>query len=158
MATSQVPENPQIEWLVLADSAQVVNNKLYLLGGGWDVVSVGGSPPWDHRMTITAAIRVPWSRTNERHSFSLEMTTEDGKAIGQVGGEFEVGRPAGIVPGQPQRLQVALDAGLKFDQVGGYVVVAKIDGQEDRRVFFSVRASGAPRMQQPPSIQPFASS
>ena len=27
----------EIEWLILADSAQIVGNKLYLLGGGWDV-------------------------------------------------------------------------------------------------------------------------
>lgn len=158
MATSQVLESPEIEWLILADSAQVVNNKLYLLGGGWDVVNVGGLPPWDHHMAITAAIKVPWSRTSERHSFLLEMVTEDGKAIAQVGGEFEVGRPVGIVPGQPQRLQMALNARLKFERAGGYLVVAKIDGQEYQKAFFRVRASDVPRLPQPPSIQPSAPS
>ena len=30
----------EVEWLILADSAQVIGNKLYLLGGGWDQLAV----------------------------------------------------------------------------------------------------------------------
>src|SRR5688500_1930861 len=39
----------EVEWLILADSAQVIGGKLFLLGGGWDVLTVNTSFPWQQR-------------------------------------------------------------------------------------------------------------
>ena len=30
----------EVDWLILADSAQVTGGKLYMLGGGWDRLTV----------------------------------------------------------------------------------------------------------------------
>lgn len=85
--------------LLLADAAQLVDGKLYLLGGGWQVrrpVPI----PW----AIVVKIEVPWDQTNMRHSLRLELVDEDGHSV-RAGnpivfhGEFEVGRPPGTKPG-----------------------------------------------------------
>ncbi len=128
----------EIEWLILADAAQVVGNKLYLLGGGWDRLSVHGSFPVNQPVGLAISVIVPWNNTNEPHRFEIEVATEDSRSVGKAEGSFEVGRPVGIRPGQEQRIQVAASAMLRLDAPGGYVIVARIDGEERRRVSFTV--------------------
>ena len=135
----------QVEWLILADSTQVVGNKLYLMGGGWDRLTVNKEFPTERRLVIALAIKVPWNRTNERHEFEIEIASEDAAPIAKLGGSFEVGRPPGIPPGQDQRIQLALEANLKFARPGSFVIVAKLDGKEGQRVPFHVMSvAGAP--------------
>jgi hypothetical protein len=131
-----------VEWLILADAAQVINGKLYLLGGGWTTLTVAGFPA-QHRCALAAAFAVPWTETSRAHAVELEVVTEDGQTLATVNGRFEVGRPPGILPGQPQRLQFAAEMVLAFEAPGVFVVIARADGEERRRVQFNV-APAAP--------------
>lgn len=133
----------EVEWLILADSAQVVANKLYLLGGGWDKLTVNKGFPFDQRCAIALSVKVPWNETNQRHTFEIEVLSEDQhteepKSIARVQGQFEVGRPPGIPVGQDQRIQLALDMGLKIDCPGTKSIIARIDGTESKRINFNV--------------------
>ena len=133
----------EVEWLILADSAQVIGNKLYLLGGGWDVLAARKDFPFDQRCAIAVAVKIPWGETNQKHSFEIEMISEDKdteeiKSMVKVGGQFEVGRPPGIQLGQDQRIQLAIDMGLKIEEPGIKTVVARIDGTESKRINFNV--------------------
>ena len=128
----------EVEWLILADAAQLVGNKLYLMGGGWDVLTGNTSFPIQQQCAIAVSVRAPRNETNQRHSLDVEILTDDGKSIGKIEGQFEIGRPPGIRPGQDQRMQMAAGLGLKLDNPGVYAIVARIDGQEGRRVHFNV--------------------
>ena len=145
----------EVEWLILADAAQLVGNKLFLMGGGWDKLTVNSPFPVDQRCALALALRVAWNETNQKHSFEIEIMSEDAateqpRSLMKAGGQFELGRPPGISPGQDQRFQVALDMTLKIDASGTKTVVARIEGQEMKRLSFSV-AQGAnfPRTPQP---------
>jgi hypothetical protein len=83
--------------LMLADSAQVSEGKLFILGGGW---SVTGPPA---PSAIAMLVEVPWDQTNRRLEWRLELVDSDGYPVmtpdgegGEtaivMGGEFEVGR------------------------------------------------------------------
>ena len=91
--------------LLLCDFAEAVNGKLYVMGGGWNILFAPGQPV---TMSVAAVIAVPWDRTNQSHQLTLELLTNDGQAVeidGQtvaVTGEFELGRPPGIKPGSSQ--------------------------------------------------------
>jgi len=132
-----------VEWLILADAAQVVGNKLNLIGGGWDRLNISNFPA-NHAMGLAMSIQVPWHQTNERHAFEIEITSEDGQSIQKAGGSFEVGRAPGTVPGQDQRLQVAVGAIMQFAAPGTFVVIARIDEEEKKRVVFNVLGSERP--------------
>lgn len=132
-----------VEWLILADSAQVVANKLYLLGGGWDRLTAHKGVPFEQRFAIALSVKVPWNETNQRHKFEVEVVSEDQeteepRSIAKINGQFEVGRPAGIPVGQEQRVQLAIDLGLKFDSLGTKTIIASINGIESRRLSFMV--------------------
>ena len=60
----------EIEWLILAEAAQVVGQKLYLLGGGWDRLSIAKTPMY-YNMAVAASFKVPWNETNVKHSFEI---------------------------------------------------------------------------------------
>lgn len=140
----------QVEWLILADSAQVVGNKLYLLGGGWDVLTILTEFPAKQHCAIAASFKVPWTETNQPHDAEMWIEDEDGKELLKVTGQVEVGRPAGIPVGQVQRAQIAADALLEFTRPGTYVIKARINGQEGPRVPFRVvRAQGLVRTAPP---------
>lgn len=133
----------QVEWLILADSAQVVGNKLYLLGGGWELLIVNTGFPVERHCAIAVSAKVPWNETNQRHTFEIEVLeetpgTEAPKSLVKVGGQFEVGRPPGIPLGSDQRIQLAINMNLKIETPGMRVVVARIEGQEMRRIDFNV--------------------
>jgi hypothetical protein len=138
----------EAEWLILADGAQVAGGKLYLLGGGWDILTVNTGFPVDQHAAIAAAFKVPWNETNQPHNIELAIEDEDGTEKLKVAGQVEVGRPPGILPGQDQRAQIAIDFTMKLERPGSYVVIARIDGTEGRRVPFRVLAG--PNLQTEP--------
>lgn len=128
----------ELEWLILADAAQVTGNKLYVMGGGWDTLNVNQQFPVNQRCAVAASFRVPWTETNRRHNVSIEIRTEDGQLLGEVKGQVEVGRPVGIPPGTEQRAQIAADIGLGIPGPGSIVISASIEGEEAGRVTFRV--------------------
>ena len=131
--------SPEIEWLILADEAELVNGKLYMMGGGWDRITAQVLP-WQQHMAVAVAIRVPWMNTNRQTSVEIDLTDEDGTSLGKVQGEFIVGRPAQAVPGQPLRSQIVLKADVAFPRIGSYAVVCRLLGSETSFPF-SVAAS-----------------
>lgn len=140
----------EIEWLILADSAQVNGNKLYLLGGGWDAIMVQKAFPVNQAFSIAVSIKVPWNSTNQKHNFEIEILgedpqTEEQKSMAKMGGQFEVGRPPGIPQGQDQRIQMAMNLVLPLDSPGSKTVIARIDGEEARRTQFRVVAGNTGR-------------
>jgi hypothetical protein len=135
--------------MMLADAAQEVGGKLYILGGGWSITGPGAAP-----MAIALKIEVPWDRTNEKHSLLLELLDEDGVPVLfpgpddeqvplQVSGDLEVGRPVGIKPGTPIDSALAISFGpLQLDAGRRYQWRLAIDGEtdEDWVLGFSTRA------------------
>lgn len=128
------------EWIILADAAEVVNSKLYLLGGGWDRLVINTGFPAQHRLAVALSFSVPWNETNIRHQFEVEVQDEDARSLLKAGGHFEVGRPPGIPVGQAQRFQLALNATLQFERPGTFVVIPRVEGEEVGRANFSVLA------------------
>ena len=133
----------EVEWLILADAAQVVANKLFMLGGGWDRVKASKRFPFNQKLAVAMSVKVPWNETNDRHNFEVEIisedeNTEEPKSMAKIGGQFEVGRPVGVLPGQDQRIQLAIDLFLKIDNPGIKIIIARINGIESRRVVFNV--------------------
>jgi hypothetical protein len=137
--------------MLLADFAQVTDGKLTVVGGGWSLTGPEPTP-----FGIAILVHVPWDQANRRHTLRLELVDADGQPVMfPVDGEeeerqivflddveFEVGRPAGIKPGTPLELPLAVNSGpLALDPGGRYEWRLTIDGEgdEDWRLAFSVR-------------------
>lgn len=130
----------QVDVLMLANSAELRDGLLYVLGGGWTRCwpDAGQSYPLDRMIVAAFAIRVEYGETNEEHRFSLEIRDPDEMVIGpgQAEGGFTVGRDATLTPGMSQVVQMAGTLSVKLPSPGIYSVVLSIDGREERRIAF----------------------
>jgi hypothetical protein len=140
--------------MMLADAAQAVGGKLYILGGGWSITGPAPTPS-----AIALYIEVPWDQANRRHRIKLELLTADDQPVMvpgspntpeqplQIGGEFEVGRPAGHAPGAPLSAALALNIGpIPLKPNSRYVWRLSIndESKEDWQVSFGTRPVTAP--------------
>jgi hypothetical protein len=124
--------------IILADAAQAIDNKLYVLGGGWSITGPEPTPS-----AIAIALKVPWDEANARHDMRIELLDADGQPI-VVGAEpeggkpvvidshFEVGRPPGLRPGTPIDLAFAVNISpLPLSPGGRYEWRLSIDGHSE---------------------------
>lgn len=126
------------DFLILADAAQVQGEKLYMLGGGWSAVWVKQFPA-QHQMAVAAGILIPWLDTNVRHKFRVVVRTDNGgTTFGQIEGEFEQGRPAGVPAGTTQRVMLAMNLGMRFENPCEAVAELFLDENLARAVPFRV--------------------
>jgi hypothetical protein len=125
------PDRISLDYLLVADGADAVGGKLYLLGGGWDRLMVPQLPgPPAVPFAVALGINVPWSLTNRKLGFSVDVLDADGGEVAQLaGGEFEVGRPPGLRAGTSQRFQIAVPARPEFDAAGRYVIQCSVDSE-----------------------------
>src|SRR5882672_5541560 len=110
-----MPAGIEPDFLILADSAQVQGEKLYMLGGGWSLIWAKEFPA-QHQMAVAAGILVPWLETNSRHQFRIQVHAEDGTMFGDISGEFEQGRPPGLLPGTTQRVMLTINLGIRIER------------------------------------------
>ena len=130
--------------MMLADAAQEVNGKLYVLGGGWSVTGPVLPP-----MALALKLDVPWSAANQPHEFLLVLIDADGHPVrvgdddGEVraGGTFEVGRPPGLPAGTDIDFAFAVTVPSLPLAAGRYAWQLWIDGEtrEDWQRPFQVR-------------------
>ena len=128
----------EIDFLIAADAAQVVDGKLWMLGGAWDTIHVSRLPV-AHSMAIAAGINLSWDAAAVPHRFLIEIRdVASGAAISSSSGEFEQGQPADLEPGTVQRFMIAISGNFTFSAAGEHVIVLTVDGVHTRRSTFRV--------------------
>ncbi len=142
----------RVEWIIMADSAEVVNRKLYLMGGGWDRLIVHQPFPAQQLISIAVSFAVGWEETNIPHPMEIQINDEEGKQLARMEGKIEAGRPTGISPGQGQRVQLAFKLPLRFEKEGNFTVTAMINDEIAAETHFAIARGRsqrrAPRQQQ----------
>jgi hypothetical protein len=135
--------------LMLAESAQVADNKLFILGGGITVIPATPAP-----LAIAVKIEVPWDQADVTHDWKLELLDADGMPVMVndlpvlVQGQFLIGRGEDLLPGSPLPMPLAvnfsgldLPAGQRFS----WRLVIDDDTEPDWQLAFSV--AGAPAIE-----------
>jgi len=135
--------------LLLADYARVADGKLDVIGGGWSIMNTSG--PFG--FYVAALFQIPWDQTNTKHTFTFELLDADGNGVPtgdgedtvHADGEFEAGRPAGLMIGTPVDLPLVVPFGPLVVEPGRYEIRLTINGEtkENWFVAFSVRHAAA---------------
>jgi hypothetical protein len=129
--------------LLLCDHAEAVNGKLYINGGGWNLIFAPGRPV---SVFLAVLVTIEWTEANIRHELIAELRTADGDVVQngepasdvRVNAQLEVGRPPGIKPGTSLVAPMALGfQGLVLAE-GGYVWHLNLGGSELARKPFQV--------------------
>jgi hypothetical protein len=124
----------QIRVMLLADAAQAVGGKLYVLGGGFDRINMP-TVPFSHRFDLAMLIEVPWVATNQPFQVVVELHDADGEPMGyRAEATMETGRPPGTRQGTALTVPVAVPVVADFPGPGRYILQASINGREANRV------------------------
>jgi hypothetical protein len=121
--------------LLLADAAQAMGGKLYILGGGWS--NIMAPAPF----AIALKVEVPWNLATQTHTFRLELVDADGQDVEVetmdgmqplvVEGQFSTGIAPGMRQGTPMDAVAAISFPPLPFEVGRYAFRLSIDGKSD---------------------------
>ncbi|MBI2908310.1 MAG: hypothetical protein HYX92_11735 [Chloroflexi bacterium] len=136
-------DQPSVDFLMLADRAEAINGKIYMMGGGWDRLYV---PDFAQHQSISIAtgILVPWNATNRTHSLALRVETQDATELAALGLNFNAGRPPLLGQGESQRVVLAFQLSIRLPAPGTYVVKALVNDAESKRTVFHAQALPKP--------------
>jgi hypothetical protein len=128
----------ELGFLILTDHSEALNGKIYVMGGGWNMIRFP-QLPHDWGFGIAVGVDVSWDETNRRHTMLLEIEDPDGEVLGDAFSmDFETGRPPGAVPGQDQRMVMSLGTRTTFHTTGPHAVVVRLGDEELGRSRFYV--------------------
>jgi len=137
----------EIGFLMLTDHSEAVNGKLYMVGGGWNVLRLPELPhEWGFHIAL--GLDVAWDETNQPHSLQVNIHDPDGVELGEgLQADFETGRPPGMPAGQDQRLVMSIGTQATFSAPGPHAAVVEVNGEELGRARFYL----AEAPQEPPA-------
>lgn len=134
--------------LLLADWAEVLNGKLYVMGGGWTETGPAPSPS-----ALAAIIEVDWNETNIEHTLKFALMDADNRPVmiptptgeqpTEIEAKFNVGRPPEAKRGSSFNVPLAMNIGPLPLQPGRvYVWRCSIDDKTEEHwgATFTTRA------------------
>jgi hypothetical protein len=141
--------------IMLADFAEVHQNKLFITGAGINLMMIPPIEPYRLNFGVGITIAVPWTATNQNHRLRIALVDRDEQVIpitqtppgvtvqegdeGVIGGNFNVGRAASMEVGEDSILPMAFQfSGLPVPHPGSYKLTMQIDGTEVASARFRV--------------------
>jgi len=102
--------------MLIADSAQVADGKLFILGGGWSVTGPDPTPS-----AVAIKVSVDSHEFNVAHHWELFLEDADGQPVSvdtpegstviEVRGDFSANAPEGVPVGTPVDVPIAVNFG-----------------------------------------------
>ena len=126
---------------MLADAASVENGKLYVHGGGWDVINVGTTPTLHPTMTLVLILRIEDSEALADIPIVIELLDEDDQPFGpRIEGVVNAGHPPRTRRGTPIFHPLTMPFKMiPFEHEGGYRFRVTSGEDELASVPFQVR-------------------
>lgn len=139
-------QQPEIEFLILADRAEIHNGKLCMMGGAFDRLVVQ-----DFRLavslSIALAVLVPWTRAGQDLAVEIHVESEDGKPVPPAIAAHVNAQPMPDAPyGRPLRCVVAGGGAWTLPGPGVYRIVATVEGGSTKAVLLHAAAPGPTAM------------
>ena len=128
---------------MLADSAQVQGGKLFILGGGFDTITVRSAPATHRSRTLAMVAEVDPDARQRDLELHISLVDEDGQSIGvEAKGKLRVGAPPNLPPGSASIVPIVSPFhNITFPAAKGYAFVVTLDDRELARIRFRVIAT-----------------
>jgi len=113
----------KIDYVILADGAQAIGGKLYVLGGGWSIFHAQ-SYPAPLNLAIGVGVSYDAFEFGTTHPWNVAIADETGVPIvPEMGGQLPVPQPLAQMPkGVTNRLPFVLQIGLVVPRPGKYSI------------------------------------
>jgi hypothetical protein len=130
----------EVDYLIIADRADVVGGKLYLMGGSFNRIQ---PPQFPFRLIlgIAVGVRVPVHESDAQHHLEVTISPIDEAPLVKLEGRIATGRPPGL-RNIDVLVPMAFNLEVVFQKAGEYVLKAVVDGQRARRHHLIVAVKG----------------
>lgn len=114
----------KIEYALLADAAQAVGGKVFVLGGGWNLFRAA-SYPAPVQFAIAIGLGFPADEVGIVYPLNIAIADESGVPIvPEMKGQVETGQPAADVPRTAAiKIPVAININMSLPHPGTYGIV-----------------------------------
>jgi hypothetical protein len=130
----------KLDWMLLANHAEVQNGLLYISGGTWDTTNVNaplpeGAPAPEGTVALfqgMLVIRLLFhvTETDREHALTVTVMDEDGGQIARIEGRSQVERTSDLPPGWDQGATLTIPlSGLPLPRFWLYRISVQVDGQ-----------------------------
>jgi hypothetical protein len=114
----------KIEYALLADAAQAVGGKIFVLGGGWNLFRSPNFPA-PVQLAVAIGLGFTFDEVGSKYPLSVVIADEAGvPIIPEMKGQVETGQPAPDVPATATvKIPVAINVNLSLPHPGTYGIV-----------------------------------
>ena len=125
---------------LIADSAQVQSGKLFVLGGGFDTISVRELPGRIKNISLVMVAELGDEERRRDLELAISLIDEDGAAVGvNAKGVLRVADSPELPPGSPSIVPMVTSFhDIILPEEKGYAFIISLDGSELARVRFRV--------------------
>ncbi len=111
----------EVDFVFLADAAEVTQGKLYVMGGAFDTIWASNIPVAHPRLSLVMRLLFTPAEIGRKHRVEINLMDEDGRRMASVGGDLEIGQNPNLPKGWRQGFLTVLNfAALKFEKFGDY--------------------------------------
>jgi hypothetical protein len=133
----------EVEFAFLADAAQSSNNKLYVLGAGFDRIQAARFPAVHQLMSLVLKLKLHPAECDREHNLEVELWDPDGQAMGvKVAAKFSADKPKPA--GRSAFVQLVVNlAQIRFPTAGDYAFQIVVDSQHRKSLPIYLEDTGA---------------
>jgi hypothetical protein len=112
----------EIDFAFLADSAEAVNGKIYVIGGAIDTIWAKQVPSTHPHLSFVLRLKFDVAEIGRKHKLEIQIMDEDGIIVANLGGELEIPSKNPNLPKGWQQTSVAVlnFQNLKFSKFCDY--------------------------------------
>ena len=138
----------QVNIAILADYVEVINGKLYIMGGGVENIFAGTVPTKHPSLGIAFRLSLSPAELGRTHELEILLVNADGGRIATVKAKIQAERPVQGTGGWPVSVPLAINfAQIEFSALGGYQFELMVNNSSIHNIPF--RVVQAPASQKP---------
>jgi len=131
-----VNNSTTLDYLVVANYAQIMDGMLNLIGGNFSDITRSGEDSTSalHNFSAAFSISIPWDSSNQLHSVTIRLENLDGtKVLGEAKASFSIGRLPKVTEDSEQHAIGVVQFSIIYPSPGYYQVKAIVDNGGDTR-------------------------
>jgi len=125
----------EVDFAMLADRAEIVNGKLYLLGGAFDTLHAPKVPIKHQALSLTMRFLFSVTELDRNYKLEVRLIDENGKKILSVPGQFGLRRLTSSDQGYKTSFLTAINFfNTQFPKFGDYAFEIFMNGRSVKSV------------------------
>jgi hypothetical protein len=148
-------QQAEVRWIILADSAEVISNKLYAMGAGWETLTVNSGFPLTYPFSV--AVEIAFKREgDEMPLVPVQITVhheDDEESLASIEAEFLPVANHHRYSNEMTKIIIAFRLLMTIPREGRYWVTARFGAAELRRPFAVLAGPNVEEILEPPKVK-----